>query len=107
MSDVCGSVAARGPARRRAIAAKPAPDEWPVTEVMEHLVLAEHRSLNKMWRAGAAVPTPVWDPSRGCLVPHIAAPRNGGRLAYWLACLRACQPMLESLGPLDAKPELP
>lgn len=38
----------------------------------------------------------TWKPKE--VAPPNATPQLGGPLAYWVACLRACQPVLESLG---------
>lgn len=102
------------------------PGEWSVAEVVEHLVLAEQAGVNRIWQAAHGVRSgqPVWTgtpPHRGLEIdvviertwqltgtgpisvrtaeksPEVAAPRLGGPLAYWLACLEACQPVLERL----------
>ncbi len=123
---------------------RPAPDAWNIAEITEHLVLAEQVGINGMWKAldGWRRETPVWsgDPvHRGRTIeevveqtwqpretaPDVATPRWGGPLAYWVACLRTCEPLLRSLarslegaplddiifphpisGPLDARQRL-
>jgi hypothetical protein len=96
---------------------RPDPNEWSITQNVEHITLAEQVGINGMWRAleGLRAGRPVWtgDPiHRGRpieeviastwkereLVPEIAAPRWGGPLAFWTAALRSCQPLLEALG---------
>ena len=96
---------------------KPASDRWSVQEVIEHLVLAEQAGINRIWQAAEAIRRgqPVWsgDPvNRGQPIEQIVArtwkpkevapswvtPRGEGPLAYWIACLKGCQPVLEALG---------
>lgn len=96
---------------------KPAPDRWSVQEVVEHLVLAEQAGIHRVWQAadGLRRGQPVWtgEPVHRRLsieeiiartwkakeqAPPNATPQAGGPLAYWVACLQACQPMLEALG---------
>lgn len=95
---------------------QPAPETWSATQVLEHLVWAEHSGLNKMmvaleaWRAGE----PVWvgeNPNQGQSIetivkrtwqpkekaPPVAEPRMGGPMPYWLAFFRSCQPVLEDV----------
>ena len=95
---------------------KPAPARWSVSEVLEHLVLAEHLGIVFIWKAslgyrqgtaygeGASV-------NRGLSIEQVveqtwkareeappgATPRLGGPLPYWVAALEACQPVLEQL----------
>jgi hypothetical protein len=90
---------------------------WSIVDVVEHITLAEQVGINGMWKAleGVRVGRPVWkgDPVHHGLpieaviaatwrekedVPPIAAPRWGGPVGYWMAALRGCQPVLESLG---------
>jgi hypothetical protein len=96
---------------------KPAPDSWSMTEITEHITLAEQAGINGMWKAleGLRSGRPVWSGElvhRGRSiqevvaatwqekeqVPSVAAPRWGGPFAYWAAALRACQPLLAELG---------
>lgn len=96
---------------------KPAPDRWSVSEVLEHLVLAETGGINFIWRAAEALRTgrPLWEgnsPNRGLTIeevvertwepretaPESATPRMGGPVGYWAAALAACPPILERLG---------
>jgi hypothetical protein len=94
---------------------KPAPDEWSVTEVLEHLVLAERAMLMGMWKAaegfraghpvwqGAAVHQgksieavveETWEPNQQA--PERSRPAWGGPLAYWAVSLECCRPLLEA-----------
>lgn len=128
MPTVPGLIADVVVARERVIAAvedmspaqaafRPGPEEWSATEVIEHLVLAEQSGINRIWQAaeGQRLGRPVWSGEavhRGLpieeviartwrdkeLAPPNATPEAGGPLAYWTACLRACQPVLETLG---------
>ena len=96
---------------------RPAPEEWSAAQVVEHLVLAEQAGINRIWQAatGARRGWPVWsgDPvHRGLSIEEVIArtwpakadappwvvPKTGGPLAYWVACLQACQPVLGALG---------
>jgi hypothetical protein len=96
---------------------KPAPDEWCIAEVVEHMTLAERTGTSGIWKAleGMREGRPVWsgDPiHRGKpidvviaetwkereVVPAIAAPTWGGPIAYWITALRAGQVVLEALG---------
>jgi len=98
---------------------KPAPNEWSVVENLEHLVLAEHSGVEKIYRAleapGAAIEN---NPNRGLpieaiidrtwkpreIAPPIATPQGGGTLAYWVACFRSCSHVLAALAvELDGK----
>ena len=100
-----------------------APGEWSIVDNVEHLVLAEHSGLMKIWQAVDAMRAgnpyigehtnlglPIEEVIRRTwkdreLAPPIATPRLGGALGYWLAALDACQPVLEKvsdhLGDLD------
>jgi hypothetical protein len=91
---------------------KPAPNEWSIVENLEHLVLAEHSGVEKIYRAleapDAAIET---NPNRGLsiegiidrtckpreLAPPIATPQSGGTLAYWVARFCACSHVLTAL----------
>ena len=96
---------------------KPAADEWCLTEITEHITLAEHVGINGIWKALDAYRrgTPLWSgeaPHAGKpieavvtatwkereQVPPIAAPRWGGPIQYWAAALRSSQSLLEELG---------
>jgi hypothetical protein len=98
-------------------AAKPHPNEWSVNEVLEHLVLAEHSGLSKIWAAadGARRGQPVWTgvhTNRGMPIdvviartwkekesaPPIATPHIRGPLSYWIEYFTSCQTVLERLG---------
>ena len=95
---------------------KPAPDQWSIAEILEHLVLAELAGINRVWRAAASVRAghlewtgdPVhrgksietivaetWRPKE--TAPDVAQPRWGGPTAFWAACLEICQVTLEAL----------
>lgn len=103
---------------------KPSANEWSVAENVEHIVLAEMSGVTKIWWAIDAVRAgkPVFTgehTNRGLSVdeliqktwrtqetaPPIATPHMGGPLGYWIAMLKACQPVLEAacghLGGLD------
>jgi len=94
------------------------PAEWSIAENVEHLVLAEQGSINRVWAAaeGLRHGQHVWtgDPvHRGKSIeqvvaetwvprqqaPDIAAPRRRGPLAYWVVAIRCNQPLLEALPP--------
>ena len=95
----------------------PAPGEWSVPQVVEHLVLAEQAGIQRVWQAAEGVRRrrPVWsgDPvHRGLPIEEViartwrekeqappnATPQTDGPLAYWATCLETCQPVLERLG---------
>jgi hypothetical protein len=95
---------------------RPAPGEWSVPQVVEHLVLAEQAGINRIWQASEGVRwgQPVWrgEPvHRGVPIEAVIArtwperaeaplwvvPTAGGPLVYWVARLLACQPVLEAL----------
>ena len=94
----------------------PAPGEWSVSQVVEHLVLAEQAGIQRVWQAAEGIRRgrPVWtgDPvHRGLPIEEViartwrakeqappnATPQTDGPLAYWAACLETCQPVLERL----------
>ena len=96
---------------------KPSPEAWSITEITEHIVLAERIGVNRMWQAvqGFKNNQPVWEGEpihEGSSievvidqtwqtkekVPDVAKPRWGGPIAFWEASLEACQPVLEKLG---------
>jgi hypothetical protein len=125
LADLTADVAA---ARQRVIAAvagiseeqavwQPAPDAWSVAQVVEHLTLAEHGGIIRMWQAADGVRNgrPIWDGDavhRGKPIetiiaetwreredaPGNAIPQGNGPLAYWVAAFAACQPVLDALG---------
>lgn len=95
---------------------KAAPGEWSIAENIEHLVVAEQGSINRVWSAADAVRVgrPVWtgEPVHrgrsieeivrltwvaGQEAPEIARPRRGGPLSYWIVALKCNQPLLEAL----------
>ena len=96
---------------------KPDEESWSVVEVLEHLVIAENGTLNKVWKAAEAHRRgeSVWtgEPTnKGLSFDEIAArtwkpkekapsqgviPRKGGPLAYWMSCMAANQAILEDL----------
>ena len=155
MSTVRSLVADVEQARQRVLAAvaglsvqqgavKPAPSEWSIGECLEHLFLAEHGGVSGLWKAleGMRANQPVWSGEpvhRGLSIEEIvrrtwgpkqqapdnAAPRVGGPVVYWAACLESCRPVLARLaheletvnlervvyphvvsGPLDARQRL-
>lgn len=94
---------------------KPAPEEWSVAEVLEHLVLAERAMLMGMWKAAEAaregrpgwqgesihegktieeVVAQTWGPHQQA--PERSRPAWGGPLAYWSISLECCRPLLEA-----------
>jgi DinB superfamily len=96
---------------------QPAPGEWSVAQVVEHLVLAEQSGIIRMWQAvvGLERGQPVWQGEpvhRGKSIeqniaetwrereeaPPNATPQTNGPLAYWIASLAACEPVLVALG---------
>jgi DinB superfamily len=106
---------------------KPGPEEWSIANVVEHLVLAEQGGIQRLWQAAIGLERgkPVWSspaPRRELSIeeviertwkvtsagpismrteekaPPSATPQGEGPLAYWRACLQACQPVLEGLG---------
>lgn len=95
---------------------KPHPAEWSIAENVEHLVLAEQGSINRVWAAadGLRRAQPVWTGGpihRGKSIeqivaetwaprqqaPDIANPRRRGPLAYWVVAIQCNQPLLEAL----------
>lgn len=95
---------------------KPSPDRWSVSEILEHLVLAELGGINLIWKAADGfergqlfwqgespnnnlrieqVIEKTWEPKEKA--PESATPRTGGPVQYWCAALEACQPVLEKL----------
>jgi hypothetical protein len=106
---------------------KPGASDWSIANVVEHLVLAEQAGLHRIWQAADDLRRgkPVWSDTalhKGLSIeeivertwrvtgigpisirtaepaPPVATPRTDGPLAYWAACLEACQPVLERLG---------
>jgi hypothetical protein len=88
------------------------PGEWSIAENLEHLVLAEHSGVEKIYRALASPaanfdPNPnqglpietiidrTWKPRE--LAPPIATPHGGGTLSYWVACFQSCTHVLNAL----------
>lgn len=95
---------------------KPAPDQWSIAEIAEHLVWAERAGVMGIWKAleGIKSGQPIWmgeNSNQGLTieqviaktwaekeqVPAIAAPNWGGPLAFWLASLAACAQTLQQL----------
>ncbi len=133
IAELIGEVAA---ARQRVLAAVassteeqatwlPAPGQWSVAQVVEHLVLAEHAGVFSIWQAlvGLQRGQPVWhgDPvHRGKTIeqniaetwrereeaPPEATPRKNGPLAYWVASLAAREPVVVALGQVLAPVDL-
>ena len=86
---------------------KPAPTEWSVTEILEHLYLAEISGITKIWAAvddahsgrywkealpnrGKSIEEVIdatWKPKE--VAPPIATPHIGGPLAAWVSALRS------------------
>jgi len=97
---------------------KPAPDQWCINEILEHLVLAEQSGITKMWLAADGVRSgrPVWTgihTNRGLSIdevvarswkaqeaaPALCTPMFGGPLAYWKEAFALCERLLEALHP--------
>jgi hypothetical protein len=127
-AEIDGLIAEVAAARQRVMAAiagsteeqamwQPAPGEWSVAQVVEHLVLAEHSGIIRMWQAvvGLQRGEPVWQGEpvhRGKSIeqniaetwrareaaPPNATPQTNGPLAYWVASLAACAPVVGALG---------
>lgn len=95
---------------------KPEPNVWSIAENVEHLVLAEQGSVNRVWNAAEALRMglPVWTGDarhRGRTIedivtetwvpgqeaPDPARPRRGGPLNYWMLALQCNQPLLDAL----------
>jgi hypothetical protein len=122
--NVLGAVAGLGGDQE---AFRPAPGEWSVPDILEHLFLAEQVGINRIWHAAQAARQghPAWDgdaPHRGRNIdevieetwaissrgpisvrttedaPPAAVPQLHGPLGYWEACLRANQLVVEQLG---------
>jgi hypothetical protein len=92
------------------------PESWSTTDIVEHMVWAEMGGINGIWKTleGIKSNRPVWSGEsihHGLRieqiidktwkekeqVPENAKPKWGGSLGYWIAALRSCQPLLESL----------
>ena len=127
MEDIARLIAAATVARTRLLdcirplssaqgAFKPDPAEWSIAENVEHLVLAEQGSINRVWaaadglrhaqRAWAGEPVhrgksieeivqQTWAPREQA--PDIATPRRRGPLAYWTVAIQCNQPLLDAL----------
>lgn len=95
---------------------KPTPARWSMVEITEHLVHAEDVGVHGIWRAleNHRRGEPLWQGENQHAglsieevtgrtwrekeeVPAIAAPREGGSLAFWAASLKARQSALEEL----------
>jgi hypothetical protein len=91
-------------------------ESWTITDIVEHMVWAEMGGINGIWKMleGIKSNKPVWsgEPLHHGLrieqiiektwkekeqVPENAKPKWGGSVNYWIAALRGCQPLLESL----------
>jgi hypothetical protein len=96
---------------------KPAPDEWNLIDITEHLFWAEHGGILGMWktlyaiRAGKVARTldsvhknlsveviidRTWKAKEQ--VPAVAAPRMGGTLIFWRESLKSLQTILDAFG---------
>lgn len=95
---------------------KPGEGQWSITEVVEHLYLAELSGVTKIWaaldalKAGRgwsdalpnqgrsidAVVASTWKPAE--IAPPIATPHIGGPLSFWISATRSLQAILEDLG---------
>jgi hypothetical protein len=94
---------------------KPAPDEWSVAEVVEHLFLAEMGVITKIWtaleetragktwtgdlpNAGLSIEQVVkrtWKEKE--IAPPAATPHFGGPLFAWATAVRSLPPLLAAL----------
>jgi hypothetical protein len=100
----------------RQTAFKPDQNRWSITEIVEHLVLAESSGVTKIWAAADGVKSgnPVWTGEHTNsgfsideviartwkekeVAPPIATPHIGGPLAYWVESFRLSQPLLGAL----------
>lgn len=96
---------------------KPTQDCWSISEILEHLVLAELAGVSKVWTATEGVKSnrPVWNGKNNNaglsidevvartwkekeIAPAIATPHMGGPLAYWAEIFKLGQSLLEALG---------
>jgi hypothetical protein len=101
----------------RQAAFKPNHDSWSISEVLEHLVLAECSGVTKIWAAADGVRSgnPVWTGQHANsglgidavvartwkekeAAPSIATPHIGGPLQYWVESLKLAQTLLRALG---------
>jgi hypothetical protein len=92
---------------------KPEPGVWSAAENTEHLFHAEHGGINGIWRGldGLRRGDPPWKDehtNRGLTIEEVVAktwkpretvpagagPDCGGPLAYWVAALASCEPVL-------------
>lgn len=97
---------------------KPTDEDWSIAGITEHLVRAEQAGISLIWSAadGLRRGQPVWSgdpPHRGRTIedviartwqprevaPEPARPQWGGPLAFWMAALESCAPMVEALAP--------
>lgn len=104
-------------ASQESLRRKPDAQEWSVTEVIEHLVLAEHAGIRRIWSAadelrtnGGRPQSPsfnaglsieqivarTWRPKE--IAPPNATPSGEGCFEYWVACFKGCDAVLEALG---------
>ena len=100
---------------------KASPAEWSIAENVEHLVVAEQGSINRVSSAAEAVRVgrPVWSGEpvhrgrsieeivkltwvAGQEAPEIARPRRGGPLSYWIVALECNQWLVRRLPPRAA-----
>lgn len=94
---------------------QPGPDQWSISNIVEHLVLAEHYELNKLWQtmeearsgkkwsgehtnSGLSIEEVLARNPKPWMASAHSQPRIGGPLAYWKECLICCQSILEVLG---------
>ncbi len=91
---------------------RPSDDAWCISDVIEHLVLAERLGVAKVWQAASAggrsgqphenfglsieeVIERTWEPREQA--PPDATPTGVAPFAHHVACFRACQPVLGEL----------
>lgn len=88
---------------------------WCAKDILEHLVLAEHAGIRRIWEAAdrhsttdSPVPSPnaglsieeiiakTWKPKE--IAPPVATPSGEGTMQYWITAFQATRPVLEALG---------
>jgi hypothetical protein len=97
---------------------KPVPDEWSITENVEHLAIVEVRYANRVWAAADGVRRgqPIWHGEPvlvGRTIEELVAtwppnlqtvdearPRLGGPLEFWVSALRNGAGLIAALEPV-------
>ena len=95
---------------------KPAPGQWAIVELLEHLYLAEFSGIAKIWGAVEAlkggrgwaearpnrgktieeIVAATWKPKE--IAPQAATPHIGGPISFWLSATLSLKPLLAELG---------